>query len=216
MIESGNRIALRAAAYFCRVRAFACFACVAAAAVCSPAARAELDDFYFAQRVGWTQSRGSLASESQRLGLQTSLSHSFKSFPWGVAFDFGHELNFYTDKFQTRNENALHFPLLPDATAHTYEPSLEQNLCLFSMSNYHLCFSVGLSLVRIHNDALNSQNYVGVPAGVRMTYVPDVSPVIWEAGVRYRSIHNRTSGYTNTHEDLFSYVSIGLAAIQSR
>ena len=188
----------------------------AALAGTSLTARAELDDFYFAQRVGWTQSRGSLAAESQRLGLQTSVSNSFKSYPWGVAFDFGHEWNFYTDQFQTRSDDSLYFPLIPDKTAYIFEPSVEQNLCLFSMSNHHICLSVGLSLVRVQNDALNFQNYVGVPAGIRMTYVPDLSPVIWEVGVRYRSIHNRTSGYTNTHEDLFTFVSLGLASIQSR
>lgn len=192
------------------------FVCVPFSVLLSGTARAELDDFYFAQRVGWTQSRGDLARESQRLGLQTSLSHSFKSFPWGVAFDFGHELNFYMDSFQTRDDDTLYFPLLPDQKAYTFEPSLEQNLCLFSMSNYHLCFSVGLSLVRIQNDSQTFQNYVGIPAGVRMTYVPDFSPVIWEVGVRFRSVHNRTAGFTNTHEDLFSFVSLGLASIQSR
>lgn len=215
MIESRNNTAEMPSLPIHKRRIFGVFI-VAATAIMSSSARAELDDFYFAQRVGWTLSRGSLAKESQRLGLQTSLSHSFKSFPWGVAFDFGHELNFYTDSFQTRDDNSLYFPLQPDEKAHTFEPSLEQNLCLFSMSNYHLCFSVGLSLVRIQHDYANSQNYVGIPAGIRVTHVPDASPVIWEVGVRYRGIHNRTSGYTNAHEDLFSFVSVGLAAIQSR
>jgi hypothetical protein len=215
MIESRDMTTKRASLCGRNPRRVGVFIAIASA-LTSFNAKAELDDFFIAQRVGWTQSRGSLAGERQRLGLQTSLSQSFKSFPWGVAFDFGHEWNFYTDSFLTRGDDSLYFPLIPERKAFTFEPSIEQNLCLFSMSNYHLCFSAGLSLVRLQNDPLNFQNYVGIPVGIRMTYVPDSSPVIWEVGVRYRNIHNRTSGYTNTHEDLFSFVSLGLASIQSR
>lgn len=192
------------------------FFCTVAVAGFSQNAQAELDDFYFTQRVGVAQSRGSLAAQTQRLALETSLSRSYQSYPWGIAFDFGHELNFYIDEFKTRSDETLYFPLQPDAQARVFEPSLGQNLCLFSMSNYHVCLSVGLSFMHIQNDSENYQRYVGIPAGIRMTYVPDLSPVVWEVGVRYRGIQNRTSGFTNVHEDLFTFVSLGLASINSR
>lgn len=182
----------------------------------SETAHGEFEDFFLTQRVGLTESRGSLAKEYRRLGLQTSMSRSFKSYPWGVAFDFAHEFTFYTDSFLTRGEDNLYFPLNPHARATLLEPALGFDLCTFTMSIVRLCTGGGLSLVHLKTSADNFQMYVGTPVGIRLVYVPETSFVVWEIGTRYRSIQNKVAGFVNQHEDLFTYVSVGVAAIQSR
>ncbi len=182
----------------------------------SPVARGELDDVFFTQRVGLTESRGSLAKEYRRLGLQTTLSRSFKSYPMGIPTDFANEISFYTDSFLTRGPDTLYFPVSAHSKATVLEPGLGYDVCLFSMSLVRACLSAGLTLVHLQTGSLNYQMYVGLPAGARLVYVPYDSRFIWEIGTRYRAFQNRTDGFANKHEDLFTYISLGLASIQSR
>lgn len=179
-------------------------------------AYAELGDFFLHQRAGIVESRGSLVKEYERPALQTVFSQSFRTFPAGIPVDLAHELSFYLDSFTTRGRDYLYFPLQPQSKTRVMEPSLGIDICAFSMSVVRLCLAGGLSLVHMQTSADDFQRYVGLPATARIVIVPYDSIVVWEFGTRWRAIENRTEGYLNRHEDLFTFVSVGVAAIQSR
>ncbi|MBM3381630.1 MAG: hypothetical protein FJY29_04225 [Betaproteobacteria bacterium] len=186
--------------------------CVAPAA----AARAELGDFFVHQRVGVTESRGSLAREHQRAALQTTLSQSFRTFPTGIPVDIANELSVYLDSFTTRGKDSLYFPLRPQTLARVIEPAFGLDVCFFSMSLVRFCLAGGLSMLHLQTGAEDFQRYVGLPTTARIVIVPFESIFVWELGTRYRKFENRTEGFLNSHEDLFTFVSVGLASIQSR
>ncbi len=179
-------------------------------------AHAELGDFFVHQRLGVVESRGALSKEYQRPALQTTLSQSFRTFPTGIPVDFAHELSLYLDTFTTLGKDHLYFPLLPRAKARVFEPSVAFDVCAFSMSVVRFCLAGGFSMLHLQTGSDDFQRYVGLPATARIVIVPYESIFVWEIGTRYRKIENRTEGYTNTHADLFTFISIGVAAIQSR
>ncbi len=178
--------------------------------ICSHTASAAQGDTTFSQRAGYVMSKGDLTRDGHHLGHMFSATRSFHGPMKLLNSEVMHRFSLLYDTFYALGEETLLFPIIPHAQTRIIEPSLHLELCLFSTWKFRPCLGAGFSAVYLQSTIQNYQIYAAFPSEARLVYTSAERIFFYELGARYRTFQNRIEGYTAKHEDIMTFVGIGV------
>lgn len=176
----------------------------------SEVARAAQGDTTISQRAGYVISNGDLSRDKNHLGHMLTVTRTFHGPIKFLNSELMHRFSILYDSFYTLGEDNLLFPIVPHAQARLMEPSIHFELCLFSTWRLRPCVGGGFSGVYLQSSIQNYQIYAAAPAEARILYASTERIFFFEAGARFRTFQNRVYGYVAKHNDLMTFLGIGL------